>query len=123
MTIKKITSYNYKYKKPKTIVGKPMVEPGQTDTIEELVRKMNKGLPVHEDHRLIWAELEEMVPKFQDLTDIDAMNDHVQKTLQKFEEVKAALEAKKAEEKVEDKKSEKVAQKPSEDEPTTKEEV
>jgi len=69
--MKKVSQWNYKPKKGKKFPEPSLTEPGQVSSIREIVEKHGAGIPPLTDSRLEWADAEEMMPKFNDLTDID----------------------------------------------------
>lgn len=67
-----VNQYNYKYNPKKgEINGKPSLTiPGQSHTIQELIERHSRGIPLTYDDRLEWGgESEPFVIK--DLTDLD----------------------------------------------------
>lgn len=69
----KRTAYNYKPGKLPVVKGEHMTEPGQATPIEEMVRRANAGIPIHQDARLTWEDVDDMMPRIKDLTDLDEL--------------------------------------------------
>lgn len=88
-----VNRYNYDAEKVKGeyMFGPSLTVPGQTESIQHMIKRMQIGEPVTYDNRLIWEKEDINIPfpRIQDLTDLEKITeeyDEINKRIEKAQE-------------------------------------
>jgi predicted transcriptional regulator len=98
MSIPKRTQFNYTPNKLPGAGGESLTEPGQVSSIEEIVARATRGEHVIHDDRLKWDDMNEMMPRIKDLTDLDTITEKLASLADMIEQKKKIIAEKRSEE-------------------------